>query len=186
MPLIPYADPAKLPADAAAAFEALPNKLNIFRMWANAPANFVHGLRYVGAILGHQKLVPTFRELVILLVARLEGGNYEWVQHVVVGEALGCRPEQIAALERHDLTADCFDAREKVLLAFTADVVRNVAASKAHVAAATEYFSPQEIVEIIMTAGFYMAVVRLTRTTRIDVDASGGLPVMNRLIDGAS
>lgn len=185
MPLIPYADPAKLPDEARAAFEALPNKLNIFRMWANAPANFTHGLRYVGAILGHQKLAPVLRELVILLVARLEGGDYEWVQHVVVGKALGCRPEQIVALERDEFAADCFDAREKVLLDFTIDVVRNVAASEAHVAAVAEHFSPQEIVEIIMTAGFYMAVVRLTRTTRIDGDAPSGTGLLYKLSQGA-
>ncbi len=186
MPLIPYADPDKLPAEARAAFEALPSKLNIFRMWANAPDNFVHAVRYAGAILGRQKLPANLRELVILLVARLEGGDYEWAQHVVVAEALGCRPEQIAALEEDDLTAVCFDAREQVLLAFAADVVRNVAASEANVAAAAAHFSPQEIVEIVTTAGFYMMAARLTGTTRVEIDASGGMATLNSLVGSAS
>ena len=99
MPLIPYADTAALPEKAKEAFDRLPRKLNIFRMWANAPACFVSGLRFGGNILARQKLGADLRELVILTVARVEGGTYEWVQHVPIAEAAGCRKDQIAALE---------------------------------------------------------------------------------------
>ena len=71
MPLIPYADIEALPDDAREAFDRLPKKLNIFRMWANAPRIcFRPGLRFGGAILGRQKLGADLRELVILLVAQ--------------------------------------------------------------------------------------------------------------------
>jgi len=56
MPLIPYADTAALPEKAREVFDKLPRKLNIFRMWANAPDCFRQGLRFGGAILGRQKL----------------------------------------------------------------------------------------------------------------------------------
>ncbi len=58
MPLIPYADTAALPEKAKEAFDGLPRKLNIFRMWANAPACFVSGMRFGGNILSRQKLAP--------------------------------------------------------------------------------------------------------------------------------
>jgi len=181
MPLIPYADTAALPEKVREVFDKLPRKLNIFRMWANAPDCFRQGLRFGGAILGRQKLPGDLRELVILLVAKVEGGTYEWVQHVPIAEAAGCRKEQIDALERADLTATCFDAREKVLLRFADDVIRNVAASEENVQAASRHFSPQEIVEIILTCGFYMTMARLTETTRVDVDAPGGTAVLESL-----
>lgn len=181
MPLIPFADTDALPDRAREAFDRLPTKLNIFRMWANAPDCFYHGVRLGGAILGHQKLAADLRELVILLAAKIEGGTYEWVQHVPVALSVGCSRDQIDALERADFMADCFDAREKVLLAFTEDVIRHVAASQAHVDAATQYFSPQEIVEIILTAGFYMTLARLTETTRVEVEESGGQAVLESL-----
>lgn len=174
MPLIPYADIASLPQDAREAFEKLPRKLNIFRMWANAPACFKHGMRFGGAILGRQKLAANLRELVILLVARIEGGTYEWVQHVPIAEAAGCRKDQIAALEKGDIMAASFDAREKALLLFAEDVIRNVRAGEKIAKAACEHFLPQEIVEIVLTCGFYMTMARLTETTRVDVDGPGG------------
>lgn len=182
MPLIPYADTAALSGSAREAFDKLPKKLNIFRMWANAPACFRQGLRFGGAILGRQKLAANLREFVILLVAKVEGGTYEWVQHVPIAEAAGCRKEQIDALEKGDFAATCFDAREKVLLRFAEDVIRNVAATEENVQAAAEHFTPQEVVEIILTCGFYMTMARLTETTRVDVDGPGGTAVLDSLV----
>ena len=74
MALIPYADTDALPEKAKEAYDRLPRKLNIFRMWANAPDCFVSGMRFGGNILQRQKLNAALRELVILFVARLEGG----------------------------------------------------------------------------------------------------------------
>lgn len=181
MPLIPYADTAALPDAAREAFERLPRKLNIFRMWANAPECFVSGIRFGGNILSRQKLDPALRELVILLVARMEGGAYEWVQHVPIAEAAGCRKEQIAALENAQFDAACFDPREQALLRLSREVIRDVKASEEAVKRAAEFFSPQEIVEIILTCGFYMTVARLTETTRVEIDAPDGVKIVENL-----
>ena len=177
MALLPYADIDALPEDAKAAFERLPRKLNIFRMWANAPTMFVHGLKLGGAILGRQKLAPALRELVILLVARLEGGTYEWVQHVPIAEAVGCTKDQIAALEAGAVGRPCFRCEGKGVPAFAREVIGDVKASEATLTAAKAHFSTQEIVEIVFTCGFYMTVARLTETARVDIDGPGGMAV---------
>jgi alkylhydroperoxidase family enzyme len=177
MPLIPYADTAALPDDAREAFEGLPRKLNIFRMWANAKTCFRPGLSFGGAILSKQKLGADLRELIILGVARLEGGIYEWVQHVPIGERAGCTKEQIAALEALRFDDTAFDARAKAMLRLVREVVRDVKASEAAVEDAKAHFSAQEIVEIILTAGFYMTMARMTETTRVDIDAPPGVDV---------
>ncbi|MGB8363025.1 MAG: carboxymuconolactone decarboxylase family protein [Rhizomicrobium sp.] len=181
MALIPFADIDSLPETARAVFERLPRKLNVFRMWANAPSCFVAGMRLGGAILAKQQLDARLRELVILLVARLEGGTYEWVQHVPIAENFGCRKDQIAALEAERLDDSCFDARDRVLLRFAGEVIRDVRASEAALQAMKAHFSPQEIVETIVTCGFYMTLARLTETTRTDIDESGGMAVLNEL-----
>jgi len=177
MPLIPYADTAALPDEARQAFDGLPRKLNIFRMWANAATCFRPGLSFGTAILSKQKLAPDLRELIILGVARLEGGIYEWVQHVPIGERAGCTKAQIAALEALRFDDAAFDARQKSMLRLVREVVRDVKASEAAVEAASAQFSPQEIVEIILTAGFYMTMARMTETTRVEVDAPPGVAV---------
>src|SRR3984885_3133066 len=150
VPMGPYADTTAMSEDAGQGFESLPRKLNIFRMWANAATCFRPGLSFGTAILSKQKLAPDLRELIILAVARLEGGIYEWVQHVPIGERAGCTKAQIAALEALRFDDSTFDARAKAMLRLVREVVRDVKASEAAVEAASAQFSPQEIVEIIL------------------------------------
>ncbi|HEY1632976.1 MAG TPA: carboxymuconolactone decarboxylase family protein [Rhizomicrobium sp.] len=178
MPLIPFANTDSLPEKAKTAFDGLQRKLNIFRMWANAPDCFVSGMRFGGNILSRQKLGADLRELIILTVARIEGGVYEWVQHVPIAKAAGCNEAQIAALEAGRFDDTVFDAKAKACLALAVDVIRNVKASEANVEAAKAHFSPQEIVEIILTCGFYMTMARMTETTRVEVDAPPGVKVV--------
>lgn len=181
MPLISYADMARTPQDVREAFSRMPRKLNVMKMLANAPAEFVPCMRLGGAILGRQKLKPPMRELVILTVSHLERGTYEWVQHVPIAEAAGCSRAKIDAIENGAFDAPCFDDRERTLLRFARQVIENVRADEDTVKAAGRYFSPQEMVEIIVTCGFYMMLARLTETTRTDVDPPAGTAVVEEL-----
>jgi alkylhydroperoxidase family enzyme len=181
MPLVPFADIDKLPPKAREYWDRLAAKLNIFRMLANADTMMEPALRFGGAILSKQQLGADLRELVILLVAELEGGEYEWHQHVPIGIACGCTEDQIEAIRHRRLDADVFSAREKALLHFAAEVIENVKASEASLAEARKHFSPKEIVEIILTCGFYMTMARLTETTRTDIDAADGGKVVAAL-----
>ena len=168
--------------DVREAFEKLPRKLNIFRMWANASTLFKPGLRFGGAILSKQKLDPALRELVILLVAKLEGGEYEWVQHVPIGLAAGCRQEQIAALQAGDICWRMFRCGRKGAAAILQRSDRGCARQRGKSAVKeARIFPPQEIVEIILTCGFYMTMARLTETTRTEIDAPGGMVALENL-----
>ena len=177
MPLVPFADPASLPDDARQAFEGLPRKLNIFRMWANAATCFRPGMRFGNAILTKQKLPADLRELIIMTVARLEGGIYEWVQHVPIADRAGCSKAQVAAIEALRFEDESFDARAKSMLKLVREVIRDVRARETTLAQAQSHFSAQEIVEIILTTGFYMTMARMTETTRVEVDAPPGVAV---------
>ena len=181
MALIPYADIAGAPEDVRDAMAQLPRKLNIFRMWAHAATTFVPALRLGGAILSKQKLSPPHRELVILLTAHLQGGAYEWAQHVPIAQSAGCTWAQIAALQEGRSDDEAFDDREKLLLAFVTEVVRNVRAEESTVKAFAARFSPQETVEVILTCGYYMMLARLTETTRIEVDPPAGPAILEEL-----
>lgn len=182
MPLIPYADLDHSPQEVREAFARMPMKLNIMKMLANAACDFVPCMRLGGAILGRQKLTPQHRELVILLVSHLEGGTYEWVQHVPVAQSAGCRKEQIAAIEAGSLDDPAFDDSDKALLRFVREVVERARADEETVRTVADFFSPQEIVEIIITCGFYMMLTRLTETTRTENDAPAGTAVVEELV----
>jgi alkylhydroperoxidase family enzyme len=141
-------------------------------MWANAATIFPAGIRYGNAILTKQKLSAARRELVILAVGRIEGGIYEFAQHIPIALAAGCSEDQVTALEHARFDDKAFDDAEKALLRLTREVVLDVKASEAAMDAAKKHFDAQEIVEIVCTIGFYMTIARLTETTGIEIDAA--------------
>ena len=132
---------------------ALP-PLNIFRMLAHAESAFRPYLRFGGALLSEDlELDPVARELAILQVARLFEAEYEWIQHVAVGKAVGVTDEQIAALERGDLQADAFDDAQRALLRFATAAMTTTRASDEDFTAAREHYSPRVIVEVLLVCG---------------------------------
>jgi alkylhydroperoxidase family enzyme len=108
----------------------------------------------------------------------LEGGEYEWVQHVPIVLALGGTQAQIDALKAGDDQAACFSEAEKAALRFTREVVVDVGASEASLAEARKHLSEREIVELILVAGFYIMLARLTETLDIPNDP----PIGDKLV----
>jgi len=181
MPLIPYADSEQLPPDVKTTFERLPVRLNIMKMLANAETCFGPFLQFGSALLSKQQLDPALREIVILQVAHIEGGEYEWVQHVPIGIAVGVRQEQIDAIEANRFTADCFNDRERATMKLVEEVVNNVRASEESVRNAAKFLPQREMVEVMLTIGNYMMAARLTETMRVEIDPPAGSKVLDAL-----
>lgn len=178
-PRVALVDFEAVPGELGDKLRRMPVKLNIFRMMANAPTTVLPLLRLGGAILSDQELGHAPRELLILLVARLEGGEYEWIQHDPIAEKVGVPRAQIEAIERLDLAADVFTPAEKALLAFGRQVVENVRVDDATFAAAHAHYGDRQIVEAILAIGFYMTAARLTEATQTPLDAPLGVGVFN-------
>jgi alkylhydroperoxidase family enzyme len=174
MARLPYVDPTNAPEKVRAILESLPVRLNVFRMLAHAETNFRPMLRLGTSILAEQKLSAKIRELAILRVAALSAAPYEWVQHVPIALAAGATEAQIDAIERGELDDPCFDAEERVVLRFTAELVREVRVSDGTFSTMLERFGPREIVELILAVGFYMTMARLMEATAIDLDPPAG------------
>jgi 4-carboxymuconolactone decarboxylase len=178
MARLPYVDPATAPPPVREALEALP-PLNIFRTLAHAETAFRPYLRFGGAILGELELDPKLRELAILQVAKLSEAEYEWVQHVAIGRHAGLTDEQIAAVERGDHEAACFDDAQRAVLAVTADVVRGPRVSDEAFAELANRLSPREIVELLLTAGSYLMLARVMTVLEIETDPPSGSAVVD-------
>lgn len=175
MPKLPYADRTQIAPDAAQALDALPD-LNLFRMAAHADTAFVPWLRLGGALLGSLALDPRLRELAILQTAKLANAQYEWVQHVAIGEAVGVRPEQIAAIEAGS-PDDAFDPRERALLHFTIRVLaRDTGDSMDEL---LEHLPPREVVELLMVIAHYAGIAYLVEATGIETDGAIGTAVVD-------
>ena len=173
MARVPYVEPAAASPRVREALEALP-PLNIFRTLAHAETAFRPYLRFGSAILGELELDPKLRELAILQVASLSEAQYEWVQHAAIGRQVGLSDEQIAAVERGDHQAGCFDEVQRAVLAMTAEVVRGPRVGDETYAAVAAHLSPREIVELLLTAGSYLMLARVMTALEIDVDPPAG------------
>ena len=174
MPRIPYPDPDKASPEVREMLGRLPRPANIFNMMAHAETCLKPVMKLGGTLLGKLQLDPKLRELCLLHAVKLEGGEYEWVQHVPIAKDLGCSDAQIAALENDDDRAACFDAREQAALQLTREVVVDVRATERTVEAARKHLSDREIVELILMAGFYIMLARLTETLGVETEAAMG------------
>jgi alkylhydroperoxidase family enzyme len=174
---LPLIDPETTTGDIRASFDRMSVKLNIFRMMAHAQANMIPAMRLGNSILHRQKLSSVNRELLILQVAQLEGGAYEWRQHVPIALGVGVTQRQIDGLERGSYDDDTFNEAERALLAFGRDVIENVRVPEPVFAGMRRHFSAQEIVETIVAIGFYMMMARLTEATETDLDPAAGMRV---------
>ena len=166
MPRIPYPDLEKSSPEVREMLGRLPSPANIFNMMAHAQSCVKPVMKLGGTLLGKLELDAKLRELCLLHAVKLEGGEYEWVQHVPIALDLGCTEAQIAALDKGDDGAACFNAREKAALRFTREVVVDVRASEAALAEARKHLSDREVVELILMSGFYIMLARLTEIAR--------------------
>ena len=171
---IPYPDLARASPQVREMLDRLPAPANIFHMMAHAETCLKPVMKLGGTLLGKLELEPKLRELCLLHAVKLEGGEYEWLQHVAIAVDLGCTHEQIAALAEGNDAAACFDAREKAALQFTREVVVKVAATAVALAQVRQHLSERQIVELILMAGFYITLARLTETLGVETDPPMG------------
>jgi alkylhydroperoxidase family enzyme len=165
--------------DAKLALEFVPVKLNVFKVMAHAETTMVPHLQLGAAILSAQQLSHKSRELLILLMAHLEGSAYEWNQHRPIAEGVGVAAMQIDAIEHGDITAGAFNDAERSLLAFGKQVIEQVRVDDPVFADAKRYYSEREIVEAILVIGYYMTMARLTEATQTPVDPAAGMALFN-------
>ena len=178
MTRIPFPDLDRASPEVREMLARLPAPVGIFNMMAHAETVLKPLMKLGGTFLGKLALDPLLRELVILHAVNLEGGEYEWVQHVPVVLALGGSQEQVDALKLGDDQAPCFTDAQKAALRFTREVVVDVGASEASLGEARKHLSEREIVELILVAGFYIMLARLTETLDIPNDP----PIGDKLV----
>jgi 4-carboxymuconolactone decarboxylase len=174
MARLPYPDESQLPQSAREALAGVP-PLNIFRMLGHAETAIRPFLRYGGVILQQLELDPKLRELAILQVATQAGAEYEWVQHVAIGRAVGVSDEQIAAIERGAIDDQrAFTELQRTVLSFTSELVATPRVSDPTFGALSDRLAPREIVELMLTVGQYLTLARVMTTLELELDDPAG------------
>jgi 4-carboxymuconolactone decarboxylase len=173
MAQLPYGDEGAASEETLKLLNSGRIKLNVSRMIANSNAVFKYFNQLGGALMGRAKLDPKLRELAILRTAKVTGSVYEWTQHVPIAKHVGMTEAQVAAMDNWK-GAPCFDDLERAVLRFTDEVAGNVKGSHEALEALKKRLSPAEIVELILSIGFWGMVARLLETTEVDLEDFAG------------
>jgi alkylhydroperoxidase family enzyme len=169
MPRVPYYDPSDAPEYVARVLSSTP--LTLLRMVANAESAFEDWLAYSNSLLTVLELDPVLRELAILQVAHLEESQYEWVQHVAIGLALGVSEAQIAAIERDAVSGESFSEVEQAVLRCSREFIADGSASEESIAALDSHIGARGVVELLLVLGHYIAIARLVASTGLEPQA---------------
>jgi alkylhydroperoxidase family enzyme len=180
MALLPYADESKMSDKNREILNRGRVKLNVARMIANSDAAFYPFSMLGNSLLTRAKLDAKLREIAILRTAKVSHSNYEWTQHVPIAKAVGVSDEQVAAMENPE-GAKCFNEIERLVLKFTDEVARNVKGSPQLVEQLKKHMGAAEIVELIMSIGFWGMVARVLETAEVDLEEfAGKMNLLNR------
>lgn len=173
MALVPYVDESKAPAKTREILNRGCIKMNVARMIANSDAAFYPFSMLGNSLLTRSKLDARLREIAILRTAKVSRSVYEWTQHVPIAKNTGVTDEQIAAIDNWE-SAGCFSEVDRLVLKFTDEVARNVKGSRETLEALKKYMGPTEIVELVMSIGFWGMVARVLETTEVDLEDFAG------------
>jgi AhpD family alkylhydroperoxidase len=177
MARIPYFDLGEATPELADLIKNRP-PLNIYRMIAHGGNTAVGFLALGSAILTKSDIDPTLRELVILRVGALCGSGYEVHQHRRVAGKAGVSAEKIEAVlaaPERPVDAALFSDLEYAVLQFTDSVVRDVKAPKPLFDDVSSRLPHQQLLEVMMTIGFYMMVSRLLENLEVDIEETSPL-----------
>ncbi len=173
MALLPYVDETKVPEKTREILNRGRVKMNVARMIANSDAAFYPFSMLGNSLLTRSKLNARLRELAILRTAKVSKSVYEWTQHMPIAKSTGVTDEQVNAIENWE-SAKCFTDLERLVLKFTDEVARNVKGSRETLEALKKHMGQTEIVELVLSIGFWGMVARLLETTEVDLEDFAG------------
>jgi len=166
--------------NAVKALAAPVGNMKLFRVLAHADSMVLPVMKLGGAILGKPSaLDPATREMLVLLALAIEGGSYEWPQHVDIGLEAGVSEAQIEAIKELALDSEVFDQRQQAILAFGRQVVEDVRVAEPVFTLAAQHFGEPELVESVVVMGIYMMLARVTEAFEVDIDSKQGKAVID-------
>lgn len=176
VPRLPFVsdEQAALDPDIKATFEEIRQHGgkpgNMHRHGANAPKVFRSAVQLAYSLRYGTKTPRPYRELMILRALQIEGGaDYEITAHKRMALQCGLTPEQIGAISDWR-SSTLFDEKQKAVLSLAEALPGEAGPSDAVFAVVSSHFTPEEIVELTLTGGFYVMTARLTKVGRTPVE----------------
>jgi len=144
---------------------------NWWTVFAQVPDAFDHAVRGFGFYLRQKrKLAPELRELGQTRAGWLNGSQFVYSQHCKSCRGAGMSEEKIAAIKEWQV-ADCFDEKERTLLAYTDYLVcQRGRVPEAVFDKLKKFFSEEEILEFTYITCMYDMHAVMSRALRLEFD----------------
>jgi NAD(P)-dependent dehydrogenase (short-subunit alcohol dehydrogenase family)/alkylhydroperoxidase family enzyme len=151
--------------------DLLKRNISLYRALVHSP-NGLRAFQGLGQFIRHKsRLDPRLRELAILQVGYLTRSPYEWSHHVEIGHEFGVTDEDIGAM------IDDTDGRPTNLDRLTCSVLKAAREMTTEMKISDHTFEAlrseldsERLVDLVLTIGFYNAVVRVLASLEIDLE----------------
>jgi alkylhydroperoxidase family enzyme len=162
---VPYREKSDmLPEDQ----DLFPPHINLRRALSNNPAA-ARAMGVQAMYLRHDsKLDPRLRELAIMMVAVTGRNPYEWVHHIDHGRKAGVSDAEVRAISSGILSI--FTPLERAIVTAAREMTNTSTVADETFAVLRESLDNAEIVDLIMSIGFYCGVLRILGALQIDMD----------------
>jgi 4-carboxymuconolactone decarboxylase len=129
-------------------------------------------MRPLGAgILGHGRVAPRDREIIIHRTCARTGAEYEWGVHVVAyGRPLGLSDAQLAATVHGTADDPAFSEQDRLLVRLADELHETCAVSEELWTALAERFSEDQLLELLIIAGQYRLISYLVNGARVELE----------------
>jgi 4-carboxymuconolactone decarboxylase len=145
--------------------------LRLFRT-LGVHAELAARMRPLGAgILGHGLIEPRLREVMIHRTCALCGAEYEWGVHAVAfGRPLGFTDEQLAATVDGGAPDRLWSDAERAVYRLADELHGTGDISDALFAELEQHFEAQQILELVVTSGWYHTISFVVNAARVQLE----------------
>jgi alkylhydroperoxidase family enzyme len=129
-------------------------------------------MRPLGAgILAHGQVEPRLREVMIHRTCARCGAEYEWGVHAVAyGKSVGFTDDQLAATVLGSSDDPIWSDAERVVLQLADQLHDTGDVPDDTFAELQRHFSPEQIVELVVTSGWYHTISYVINTARVQLE----------------
>jgi alkylhydroperoxidase family enzyme len=167
-PVVPLPADDDLPEEIRETLKKLP-PLNVFRMWANAPASFQAFLDIGMSVLLRSEFDAYMREIAVLRVAHVTRSHYEWTQHVRVAQGVGVDDETIQKIAC-DGPVTTLDAEGNLLCRVADEISRDVRLSDEALEQILARYGTRQATELILCCAYFNMLSRFLESTRVELE----------------
>jgi alkylhydroperoxidase family enzyme len=146
---------------------------NVFRGLLHSPSGAAGFYGVVNALMFHNKVAARARELIILRIGWRTGSEYVFCNHVRISRDLGIPDEEILGV-RDPQRCHAYSKTDHALLHLADELHEYVEVRRSTWAALEKAFARDELVELLLIAGFWRMASGFVKSAKIPLDA--GVP----------